>query len=316
MEHINRNNATRLKAFRELHVEYDALRLAAAKIEELRVFGFSDEGKARCTIMYGPTGAGKSRCIDSYVESANAKARKEGAKSDPVRKLELPTKCTPKTLNGLLLRELGTPMQAQEDVPESTMRASNGIVEQGWDLIILDEAQHLIRHNTAGVAFEVGDHCKKLLDASGCRILFVGLQLIEEIMHVNKQLERRSAPAIVLPAFDFEEENQQYTFRAILREFDEALPFAKKAELDDLDLAKRIHLATGGVIGEVSRLLLDASIVAMRGNARALARSHLAETFDGYRLSGDTLKFNPFSTSKLPEKSRPRDVRRGMQKKK
>jgi hypothetical protein len=312
MDSIYSPDPAQLSPLRDLHIGYGAVQAAAEKIHELRVHGQTDERKGRCAILYGPTGAGKSRCIDAYIESANGEATKRGAAALPIRKIELPTKCTTKTLNELLLRELGSTMEPRETVPMSTVRAANGIIQQRWELLILDEAQHLIRHNTAAVAYEVADHCKKLLDASGCPILFVGLQQIEEIMRENPQLRRRSAPAIVLSAFDFDQREERNTFRAILSKFDEALPFAKSAELDDIDMAKRIHIATGGVIGEVTRLIYDGSIIALRENARTLLRSHLGAAFDSYRLSGESSKLNPFTVDELPESSRPQDSRHGM----
>lgn len=312
MRLMNKDDVERLQAFRELHIEYDAIRYAREKIHQFRMLGRARAGEARCAILYGPTGAGKTRCVDVYVEEENQAARDRGCKVDPVRKIELPAKCTPKALNEFLLRELGSAMGARESTALSTVRIANGIVHQEWELIILDEVQHLFRHNTPSVAYEVSDHFKQLLNAAGCPILFVGMQEIERILEVNKQLRRRSAPAIVLKAFDFEMQDDRHTFRAILHEFDQALPFDDLAGLDELDLARRVHFATGGAIGEVWQLLFDASVVAKERNARTLGIDHLRMAFEAHRLSSEDRKLNPFSAEKLPEKSRPRDTSHGI----
>lgn len=316
MHQLNKVQIARLQTFRNLHIEYPGTHTARAKIDDLRIHGRTDAREARCAILFGPTGAGKSRCIEAYVEIANREARKAGARIDPVKKIELPTKCTSKTLNELLLRDLGSAMGTRETTAMSTIRAANGIIEQGWELIILDEAQHLIVHNTPSAAFEASDHCKQLLNAAGCPILFVGLQNVEEILHSNMQLKRRSAPAIVLAAFDFEVPEERNTFRQILQKFDEALPFDVPAALDTLELAKRVHFATGGVIGEVSRLLLDASLIGIQRSARTLDLNHLSEAFEGYRLTGDSRKLNPFTADKLPLISKPHKTSHGTLEKK
>lgn len=313
MKQAERSGASVWREFLGLHVEYNAFRKALSDIHQLRKHGKIGERQARCAFFFGPTGAGKTRCIDTYVETENAKARARGARIDPVRKIEIPTECTPKALNGLILSELGTPMASRESEAESTIRASNGIVYQGWELLILDEAQHLLRHNSAKIAFKVADHWKRLLDSAGCPILIAGLVQIEEILHENPQLKRRSAPSIRLPALGFGDQTERNNFRAILSKFDEALPFDRPAELHQVDLARRIHLATGGAIGELSRLLYDASLLAMRKGARTLSQAHLAEIFEDYRLSGDSKKANPFTLQVLPESSPARALGHGMQ---
>src|SRR3546814_1142093 len=102
---MNKDDVERLQAFRELHIEYDAIRNARAKIHQFRMLGRARAGEARCAILYGPTGAGKTRCVDVYVEEENRAARERGCKVDPVRKIELPATCTPKALNEFLLRD-------------------------------------------------------------------------------------------------------------------------------------------------------------------------------------------------------------------
>lgn len=315
MEQVAVTDASRWQEFKELHVEYDALHEALSRIHELQVHGKMDRHQARCAFFYGPTGAGKTRCIETYVKTENDKARASGARNDPVRKIEIPTDCTPKTLNSLILAELGTSMASRESEAESTIRASNGIVYQGWKLLILDEAQHLLRHNSAKIAFKVADHWKRLLDTAGCPILIAGLRQIEDLLHENPQLKRRSAPPIRLPALGFGDRMERNTFRRILNKFDEALPFKQSAELDRMDLAMRLHLATGGAIGEVSRLLYDAGLLAMRKGARTLSQAHLAEVFEDYRLSGDSNKANPFTMMVLPASSPARALDHGMQQK-
>lgn len=315
MKQVAMADASEWQEFHGLHIEYDAIRDAASRIHELRVYGKTGGRQARCAFFYGPTGAGKTRCIDTYVEAENAKAKARGARIDPVRKIEVPTDCTPKALNGLILAELGTAMSSRESEAESTIRASNGIVYQGWELLILDEAQHLLRHNSPKIAFKVADHWKRLLDTAGCPILIAGLMQIEDILHENPQLRRRAAPPIRLPALGFDDPVERNTFRAILNKFDDALPFKKSAELDNMDLALRLHLATGGAIGEVSKLLYDASLIAMRKGARTLSQAHLAEVFEDYRLTGETEKVNPFTLKTLPTNSPARSLNHGMQRK-
>src|SRR3546814_4489445 len=79
---------------------------------------------------------------------------------------------------------------------------------------ILDEAQHLIRHNTKAVLYEVADHCKQLLDKSGCPILFAGLDTIQSFLLENPQLKRRSAPTIRLRPIDWREKDDRNLFRS------------------------------------------------------------------------------------------------------
>src|SRR3546814_18745396 len=78
---------------------------------------------------------------------------------------------------------------------------------------MLDEAQHLIRHNTKAVIYEVADHCKPLLDKSGCPILFAGLDTLQSFLLENPQLKRRSAPTIRLRPIDWRAKDDRYLFR-------------------------------------------------------------------------------------------------------
>lgn len=297
---------TRLEPLKELHVEYDALHRATDKIDSLRRNGRIDS-KARCATLSGPTGAGKTRLIDTYVEECNAGAAAEGIDIPPVRKFLVPAKCSPTNLNALMLNALGAPVVNRERVTDATLRVCNGIAEDGWELIILDEAQHLIRHGTPKDVYQVADHVKTLLDAAKCPILLVGLDNLHAIFDGNPQLKRRTKSRITIPAFDWKKAEQRNEFRAILREFDEVLPFKRRSGLDDPELAARLNYASGGVIGQVARILIDASEIGLAQGAQSLTRKALAEAYNDYRLSGEGRKFNPFGSKPLPDDWRPRD---------
>src|SRR5690606_17230758 len=112
------------------------------------------------------------------------------------------------------------------------------------------------RQNSADrVAYDAADWIKGLLNKRICPIVLSGTELASIVIEANEQLKRRCSSIIHLQPLPFGTQEERRYFRAILQEFDNALPFDEPSDLAKAEMAARIHSATGGLVGRVSHLL-------------------------------------------------------------
>ena len=85
----------------------------------------------------------------------------------------------------------------------------------------------------------------------------------------DAQIHSRFTP-LELPRWSESEE-----FRRLLAAFEAALPLKRPSELTQRPLVQYLSAASGGLLGEVSRLLNDAAEAAIRDGSERITLGHL-----------------------------------------
>lgn len=239
-------------------------------------------------LLIGKTRSGKSTILKRYAERHPPEF---GGTCDrrPVVYIDVPSKCTVKSLAETLLAKLGDPYPHKGSEPTMTERVVWYLKAQQTELLILDEFQHLIDRRSQRLQYDTANWVKQLLNRMGRPILLAGLPSAADVLAADDQLEGRCAGQFPLHPFDWDDQSDRRCFRGILKKFDEQLRdrggFVNLSDLAYPETAFRIHQATGGLIGGVARLLTAAVRIAVPDGAPRVTPEILAQASS--RLPGN-----------------------------
>ena|ERR1017187_335747 len=125
----------------------------------------------------------------------------------------------------------------------------------GTRVVMLDEFQHLYDQGKRQIKFNVVDWIKFLIDETCSTLVVAGLPSCRAVINANEQLARRFMAPIQLLRFAWKDPRQRREFTLILEAYHNQI--AKDFTVPPLsdEMALRFFLATGGVIGSLSKLL-------------------------------------------------------------
>lgn len=252
---------------------------------------------ARCLIITGPSGSGKSRTVDEWSSKYPYQAE-TNRDLKPVLSIEVSETSTPKQLAETILLRLSLPEKIARSGSQAalTERVKYHLREQGVKVLILDEFQSLLKSSNPRVISNVGDFVKGLLNAGICPIVLVGMPEVKFVLEVNEQLERRSNAHLHLSPFDWEDRTDRAEFRGLLYKLGECFQVRNAAELgENQDLAFRIYIAAQGLLGRAADFLRNAVEMATLEGEEVLTKERLFATAHACRKSEDTGWVNPFS---------------------
>ncbi|MHA7062888.1 TniB family NTP-binding protein [Azospirillum argentinense] len=283
----------RLERIGALFAETTQTRRAFARIRDLHRLGRNGH-EAKCMLLMGPTGAGKSHTVRRY-EALHPMAEGDlGVIRHPVVVVRVPPRCTLRSLAAATLLKLADADPASGSEPELTERVFHHLRAQNVELLIFDEAQHLISKRDDSVAYEAADWLKCLLDENICPLLLEGQTSTARVVTTNPQFRRRMMAVAYLDPFDWRNAEEQLEFRAILDLIDRNLGFPQPSDLGRTATALRIHHHCRGLLGNAMNLIVEASRIALDADRPCVTHEILAEAVDELALAEERTLFNPF----------------------
>jgi len=235
-----------------------------------------------CLLVVGPTGAGKSTLVASYARQYPPLPTETGL-SYPVVRATIPSPATIKALATTLLAALGDPQASRGTVGSMTYRLTRFFRDCAVELLILDELQHFRDRDNRKVLENASNWLKTLIKETGVACVLVGLQgEAEEVVRLNPQLARLFGDPYVLAPFGWDERRPETVqeFIAFLLLLEGALPLAERPDLASLGMARRLYLASGGVMAYLMELIRRATYLAITQGHLSLDRATLARAFD------------------------------------
>lgn len=286
----------------------------AAARREIQYLLEENRGSACVQFLLGPTRVGKSELVREILQEKRfAPYRDDGGLVQPAVYVEAPEQGTVIGLVEKLLQALQDRHFTKGTGTERKLRLFHYLEQQRTELIVIDEVQQLSRANP----YDYADFLKSMENNVKCMILCVGLSDAIALTRYNEQLAHRAEAPIELRPLDWFVEPDRKTFRQILQAFRKIIG----DRFDDLQiergaLAAAIHLATGGAIGVVARLLSRAIMEADLKGKRMIELQHLSHAYE--RLAKNRFKrleFNPFEIAVLPERWEPMPFEAGARQK-
>jgi hypothetical protein len=165
------------------------------------------------------------------------------------------------------------------------------------ELVILDDFHHLIDKETNRILEQVSDWLKVLIKETNIPFLVVGIEgKVERILEANAQLSRLFAARQTLEPLHYDQSDDAswQEFARFVQYAAEALTIALPDSLPRSELLLRLHVATGGVVGNLMNLLRYAAWLTHQQHQDTIALPTLAAAFDKRLSKHLRNQSNPF----------------------
>lgn len=283
--------ADEMEAVAELELSIVEHAQLSAAIEELaklqaraRVRKNGRRLKARAILMMGAAGAGKSTVIE-LCERLNPEIETEDGIIKPLLVVEVPATPTKRALVAAILGAMG--YSAAKDI--NSYDIIDEIAEKvkllSIEMIILDEAHHIL---DAKDSQDISEFLKSLLNRAGAGIVFAGLPDLA-VLATSSQFDRRLQPDIRLRAYDWTSKAERLEFLMLLDQLEnDCIPLPARSDIADQNFARRLHVATRGEIGLVTKYVSQALLLAKRRQLPCIDLDLLAEVDAAWHPSPTT----------------------------
>jgi hypothetical protein len=225
-------------------------------------------------LIVGPTNNGKSMIVEKFRRSY---AQGSGPSCDqetlPVVVVQMPSEPSITRFYALLLAGMGAPLRPRARVAELEQLALRLMRAVGTRMLVIDEL-HNILAGKADLRREFLNLIRFLGNELRIPIVGVGTREAYLAVRADEQLENRFEP-IVLPLWEEGE-----TTGSLLASFAAAFPLRRRSELATPDMARYVLARSEGTIGEISRLVTAAAVVAVETGEEVIDRRTL--TLAGY----------------------------------
>lgn len=257
-----------------LIVPHSAFVEAVRRIEQCFTFS-TDKGEAEGLAIIGESGTGKTSVLSEF-RSMHKPMRGSDGMEVPILFASVPAAPTVKSLAEVMLvaLDVSDPQIGTEN--EKSRRVRVLMKETGTRMVMIDEFQHFYDRGTHRIMHHVADWLKLLIDDTRSTLVVAGLPSCKSVIDQNEQLARRFLGPIQLPRFWWEDVGHRREFLGILKLFDKEI--AKEYDVPQLsseEMAFRLYLATGGLMGYLSKLLRQALRNVQLGNRRAITLEDL-----------------------------------------
>lgn len=236
--------------------------------------------KPQCMTIIGQSGIGKTTFSETYLKRYPEKVLTEYTQK-PVFYSIIPCPAYIGSLPNSMLQNLGDPFCSKgRNIFTQTQRLYNFLKVCKVEIIIIDEVQHLVDRNSQKLIRDSSDWFKELIDEVRIPIIFMGMPDSKRIFIENEQLGTRVRYQEELLPFEY-----NISFRQFLHVYDKQLPFKNLSNLGSMELSKKIHTATNGIMRNIKDLILEASNISLQLNLNRISLSALSEAFDRVLLN-------------------------------
>lgn len=244
-------------------------------------------------LFTGPSGAGKSTLIE-YYESLYPRVHDQEGTRIPVLRVSVPSSPSAKSLAEAILVALKDPKAHRGTASEKTERIQWWLAHCGVELILLDEFQHLYYPATLAAFRDVTDWLKRLISNTDIGMVACGLPEAVHVVESNEQLARRFCARIQLTPFDLEDDDDFREFRGFLKALEALLPLPMETPLHESNLARRMHVASYGLLDYLGKVLEGAVSAAFAARLEKIDLPALAAGFRNRVWSTVPDRLNPF----------------------
>lgn len=244
-------------------------------------------------LIIGHSGGGKSTLLEHY-ESQYPRVHEKEITRIPVLRVSVPSSPSAKSLAEAILVALKDPKAHRGTASEKTERILVWLERCSVELILFDEFQHLFYTTSVIVFRDVTDWLKRLISNANVGIVACGLPEAALVVDSNEQLARRFSARIQLTPFSLDDDEDFLEFRGLLRSFQKLLPIPVETELHEANLARRMHVASYGLLDYLGKVLEGAVSVAVATRQPQIDLAVLAAGFRNRIWSAVPDRLNPF----------------------
>ncbi|MBM3116411.1 TniB family NTP-binding protein [Jeongeupia naejangsanensis] len=265
-------------------------------------------GQGGGLLMTGPSGAGKSTIIRTY-DGEFPRSYEAQRTAIPVLLASVPSSPTVRSLAGAMLEAMGDRKSHRGTAPEKTTKLRELFERCGVEMLLLDEFQHLFYTPNVTAFRDVTDWLKNLLEDTHIGLVGCGLHVAEQVVTSNEQLARRFSQRLRIEPFSQDVEDDFREYRGILKALEACLPTPSEVPLHEANLARRMHVASYGLLDYTLKILEGAVSAANRAGIQSIALDVLSAGFRERVWRDVPDRLNPFHPeSPLRPLDRPGEV--------
>ena len=278
---VRRDASERRRIVNAAFVERASLACIAAKMDELRED--HREGKETvCMVVVGEPGVGKSKFLRRYAAASGTSEVRttEGVtRIQPVVYAELePDTTVIEAAVTILKSMMGDNAPSGSVVKNRILPAQLKI--RRVELVIIDEFQHVGQRGAAKTRNKTADWVKSITKKLNIPVVMAGVPVVAQLVEDNDQLETITPHKFGIPNYDHDDADARAGLLEFLEELDKELSFDATGDLHDPDRGGRLHLASGGNLRYLHRIVAQAARYAIEDGSPCINDDHLREACD------------------------------------
>ncbi len=290
------DSADAISAFEGTLIQHPAFQNAFTKVEHIYKRSCLSS-KPVCLLVHGESRTGKTTVLEELTLSY-PRVRREDFLEVPVLDVTTPAKPTVMGLVELLLLSLGDPRYYIGSEIQKTNRLVTLMKAAKTQVVSIDEFHHFVDRESLKVAHHVANWLKVLVDDTRVGLVVAGLTHSKTVIAQNEQLRGRFLAPVEMPRFDWNNQMSRSQFVGTLSAFHESISrFIDVPDFTSVDMAFRIYVGCGGLIGYVMKFLetLVWNAVESGSKKATLADLHTAHTTAVWEVEGKNAAPNPFT---------------------
>ena len=267
---------------------------AIKKISSIHIRG-CDHKHGGGLMLTGHSGVGKSMVLAHYKEKFPKFEESDGGVI-PVLLVVTPAAPTVKNLAESILEAMDDPFSSRGTSEDKTRRIYLFLKKCRVELIMIDEFQHFAETGRKSEARTVTDWLKNLLSVTKIPVVLAGMPNGELVIRSNPQLARRFSSRHYLMPFSVLNDDAQSEFRGVLKGIHSKIPIDCIA-LHDANIARKIFIATNGVMDYICKLIDQAFYLAQQTAKQEITLEILRQAFLDEIWIDCPEPLNPFSVT-------------------
>ncbi|ABO89170.1 ATPase AAA [Aeromonas salmonicida subsp. salmonicida] len=252
-----------LKIRSERWIGYPKAKQILAKLEDLLIYPRTH--RMPNLLIVGDTNNGKTMLVQRFknLHPAIDNPSGEGIQA-PVILVQAPPVPDEGRFYNAILELLFAPYRPSERVDKKQFQAIKLLRYVGLKVLIIDEIHHILAGNmNRQKAFL--NVIKYLGNELQISIIGVGTKDAFRALQTDPQISNRFEP-VTLPRWEMD-----HDFQRLLASFERMLPLKQISNLSQHDMASTLYAMSEGYIGELSRLLSEASVLAIHSGVETIS---------------------------------------------
>lgn len=263
------------------------LRVADEVVHEVLTSGHAS---GKLTALVGPSGTGKTIAI-RHVQQRIADELGVDNSETGVLTVPVPFSCTARALAAALLYALNDPSSGDRGtIWQKSIRIVDQLRAKNVRVVVFDEVHVLSAAGKPAAREETMTWLLNLLDGAGIPVVCVGLPDFLTVLSENARLRLRTTRIIKADPFGWDDYDG--AFCSFLRMYQQKIGFPEFSDFSDEAFAKRLHVASKGLIGIVTLLTNEAARLCLTRDHGPMCVTH--EDFENAYNSLFPYDANPF----------------------
>ena len=224
-----------------------------------------------CMVIHGRSNIGKTLVIAKFLRDHPPRFDGErGLEQRPIISMQMPATPDQRRFYGALLFELGAPQSASATLAQLERVARDLLRRIAPRMLIVDEVHHLLAGSHVEQRASL-NLLKYLANDLRISVVAVGTSDAPVALRTDAQMSSRFVP------FEMPRWTESDDFRRLLRAFEQVLPLRRASDLVQRPVVQFLVAASGGLPGEVSRLLTEAAEQAIVEGSERIVLEHLEQ---------------------------------------